>query len=183
MHFSNFNQWTSHAYMYLNSTAIQLLEQLAKVTGDLGKHEFTTPLSLLSGASIGQHVRHTIEFFLCLLETPPSGTLNYDLRKHDELIEQNQQLSLSILYNLIGQLEKCQNDYPLTLEASYDLKADCLATMGSSFNRELAYNIEHAIHHMALMKVGILHAFPEISLPTDFGFASSTLRYQLSQSR
>ncbi len=52
--------------------------------------------------------------------------------------------------------------------------------MPSSFHREVAYNIEHAIHHMALLKVAVNQTLHYIQLPENFGVASSTVRYQES---
>ena len=52
--------------------------------------------------------------------------------------------------------------------------------MKSSFYRELSYNIEHAIHHMALLKVAVKQTLTYISLPENFGVASSTIRYRAS---
>jgi hypothetical protein len=43
--------------------------------------------------------------------------------------------------------------------------------------RELAYNIEHTIHHMAIIKQSIIEHFTYIDLPEYFGVASSTVRY------
>jgi len=47
--------------------------------------------------------------------------------------------------------------------------------------RELAYNIEHAIHHMAIIKIGINEVSPYILLPSAFGVASSTIRHLKKQ--
>jgi len=50
--------------------------------------------------------------------------------------------------------------------------------MNSSYFRELQYNIEHAIHHMAIIKIAIGACFTEVELPANFGVAYSTVRYQ-----
>jgi hypothetical protein len=42
----------------------------------------------------------------------------------------------------------------------------------------LVYNIEHAVHHMAIMKIGIREVADYINLPDNFGIAVSTLRYR-----
>ncbi len=48
----------------------------------------------------------------------------------------------------------------------------------SSVARELLYNIEHAVHHMALIQVAVTNAFPSIELPPHFGVAYSTVQHQ-----
>ena len=69
-------------------------------------------------------------------------------------------------------------DFPISFEANYTLEEGAIQKMDSSFYRELAYNIEHAIHHMALLKVAVNQTLTYIELPQNFGVASSTIRYQ-----
>ena len=47
----------------------------------------------------------------------------------------------------------------------------------SNYHRELAYNIEHAIHHMALIKLAIRKQCKYIVLPEHFRIVSSTVRH------
>jgi hypothetical protein len=42
---------------------------------------------------------------------------------------------------------------------------------------EIAYNLEHTIHHMALIRVG-LHELGDITLDDSYGVAPSTLKYR-----
>ncbi|MBK7681685.1 MAG: hypothetical protein IPJ26_04015 [Bacteroidetes bacterium] len=51
-------------------------------------------------------------------------------------------------------------------------------TVNSTYKRELAYNIEHAIHHMAIIKIAIENAYSDIVLDKAFGVAPSTIRFQ-----
>ena len=66
----------------------------------------------------------------------------------------------------------------LKLEAGYDLDKEEFVTIETNFLRELVYNIEHVVHHMAIIKIGIREAAPKVKLPHDFGIAASTIRYQ-----
>jgi hypothetical protein len=43
------------------------------------------------------------------------------------------------------------------------------------------YNVEHAIHHMALIKVGLKEVCPAVKIPADFGVAVSTVKYLNTQ--
>lgn len=164
--------------MSLHQSANNLLDQLCNVIVQLSDDQFTKPLPILSGSSIGQHVRHSLEFFICLIDAKSSGKINYDNRKHDQFIEQEVALARSIIGSIKEFLNKEAIDVPLQMEACYELNATDIVTVNSSFNRELAYNIEHTIHHMALIKIGIKEAFSQVVLPEYFGVASSTVRYQ-----
>ena len=68
----------------------------------------------------------------------------------------------------------------LVLEVSYAETEEASVRINSSVERELAYNIEHAIHHMAIIKIAVNTVFPRVQLPQNFGVAYSTVRYQKS---
>ncbi|CAN0330125.1 unnamed protein product [Chrysoparadoxa australica] len=73
--------------MSINQSAYQILEDLNAVVVQLTEEDFKKPLKVLSQASIGQHVRHTLEFFICLMDAKIDGVLNYDNTKNDKHIE------------------------------------------------------------------------------------------------
>lgn len=157
------------------------MNQLQSVVDQFSAETFSTPVSTLSNSSIGQHVRHTLEFFICLMDSASLQLINYDERKHDPYIENDPMLAHDIIESIKRFLSEIRDDFPLTLEANYEIDIDENSSIKSSFLRELAYNIEHTIHHMALIKVGVNTSFNEIILPEHFGVASSTVRYQKSQ--
>ena len=63
------------------------------------------------------------------------------------------------------------------LEAEDYCESMEIVTIPSNYYRELAYNLEHTIHHMALIRVGITEV-SGIQLSDDFGVASSTVKYR-----
>lgn len=167
--------------MSVNLSAIRLLDQLTAVVGSISDEQFCRKVAVLSDSTIGQHVRHTLEFFLCLMDAKNEGHINYDARKHDKFIEQETQLALSVIKSIVEFLEKETEDFALSMTANYELEEDHNEVIATNFRRELAYNIEHAIHHMALLKIGFRAVCPEVALPAHFGVASSTVRFQQSQ--
>ncbi len=167
--------------MSLNASARELLAQLKQVITQLRPEDFREPIPILSDSTLGQHIRHTLEFFLCLMDAHAEGKINYDHRRHDELIETDQKLAVNVLQSIDDFLEKELTDFPVIHEANYELMTKADVSMQSSFYRELAYNIEHAVHHMALLKVGIKDSFNHVDLPQHFGVASSTVRYRQLQ--
>ncbi len=165
----------------LQSSAKELLFQLDKIIDECKSEDFARPLSELSGATFGQHIRHTLEFFICLYDARNEKKVNYDQRKHDQLIETDKKLALSVIQSIIEFLDKNTEDFELAFEANYTEQEGEDQVMKSSFYRELAYNIEHAIHHMALIKVAVNQSLNYISLPPHFGVASSTVRYRAGE--
>lgn len=164
----------------LHTSAKELLTQLSSIIDSCKEEDFSSPLPELSGSTFGQHVRHTLEFFICLFDAKNDGSVNYDNRKHDKLIETDKKLAQSVILSIVTFLEENQEDFAVSFEANYSLKDGEINAMQSSFFRELSYNIEHAIHHMALLKVAVNQTLNYIQLPENFGVASSTVRYQES---
>ena len=162
----------------LQEAARGLLNQLSSVLEQLKDEDFPRPVALLSDSSVGQHVRHTIEFFLCLMDGVGKGEINYDNRKHDEFIQEDRKLALSVIASVDSFLSNTLEDHPMNLVADYDPEGSTNTEIPSSFYRELAYNIEHAIHHMALIKIGLRELGNYVELPPHFGVASSTVRFQ-----
>ncbi len=164
--------------MNLNKACSNILTQLTDLTNQISEHDFAKPIDSLGHSTIGQHLRHTLEFFVCLEQGFEQGLINYDKRAHDKLIESDKFIALASLNRIHDFILSQPADKSLKLEAGYDLDKEEFVTIETNFLRELVYNIEHAVHHMAIMKIGIREIAPDIKLPHDFGIAASTIRYQ-----
>ena len=163
--------------MHLHNACKNILAQLTDLLAQLKDDDFRKPCPTLNNATIGQHLRHTLEFFLCLEKGIQTGVVNYDTRDHDQAIETEKIIAREVLLRIGNSLCARTDDTPLTLKVSYHLNAELATTIPSSFHRELVYNIEHAVHHMAIMKIGIREITPYVVLPNDFGIAASTIRH------
>jgi uncharacterized damage-inducible protein DinB len=164
--------------MNLNQACGNILHQLYLLIDQISEEDFVKPVDTLSNSTIGQHVRHTVEFFLCLEKGFNNGVINYDKRAHDKLIESNKPAAAAAIQRIAAFISSQADNKPLQLEVGYDLSTDQSVSVHSNYWRELVYNIEHAVHHMAIIKIGIREAAPYVQLPFDFGVAASTIRYQ-----
>ena len=137
-------------------------------------------MDIFSKSSIGQHNRHIIEFLQCLLQQWPSGCINYDKRIRDQAIETSPAVAIQAIDDIIIKLRQIDPTHPLKLESNYDYGTSehWIHTTTTTLERELVYNIEHAIHHMAIIKIGLKEIAPEILLPEGFGVAPSTIRHR-----
>lgn len=163
--------------MNLTEACSNILSQLTDLVDQIRESDFVKPAETLSLSTIGQHLRHTLEFFMCLEHGFDNGIINYDKRAHDKLIESDKFLALASI-SRIAEFTQHLTDKPLKLEVGYDLEKETFVTIDTTATRELVYNIEHAVHHMAIMKIGIKEIAPYIRLSADFGIAASTIRYK-----
>ena len=150
---------------------VQLSESLKQLTDA----EYTQPSKILFNATIGQHVRHIIELFLCLEKGYDEGFVNYEKRKRDYRIETDKNVAVGLLKDIYRRLERENRDIVLEAEDYGDVAE--VVDIPSNYYRELAYNLEHTIHHMALIRVGI-NEVSTIALPDEFGVAYSTIKYR-----
>lgn len=164
--------------MQLTQVCRDILDQLTAVVQQLENRDFDRPSATLSHATIGQHLRHTLEFFGCLEQGFASGVVNYDRRERNEEIQTNRQRALVRLEEIKRFLAEQRDNCPLNLEIAYKRESEYSQRIPSNYHRELAYNVEHAVHHMALMKIGIREVAPYVQVPDDFGVAVSTLRHK-----
>ena len=169
--------------MKISLAAIAVLTQLADVTRQLSAKEYNMPIERLGSSTLGQHIRHTLEFFICLYEGCASGRVNYDNRRRDPEIEEDPEAALKAINRIQKFLETSIQDTTLKLEVNYNIQDGDAQVLDTNFDRELAYNIEHAVHHMAILKIGLQELIPDIELPTGFGVAISTLRHRKGQAQ
>lgn len=163
--------------MNLISVCREILDQLSALTDTIGEADFRKPSIALSGSTVGQHLRHTLEFFLCLESGVKSGCINYDKRNHDHTIENNRDIAGATIRRIALFLDELNLDLPLKLEVNYTIDQDDNIELETTSARELVYNIEHAVHHMALIKIGVREVAPYVQLDKHFGIAASTIRF------
>ncbi|NDI99785.1 DinB family protein [Flavobacterium sp. LaA7.5] len=148
------------------------LDELLVLLQSLSDTEYSKPVNALAQATIGQHVRHIIEMYLCLMEKYDCAMINYDNRERNKNIESNILYATEKIVYIKENFEK--EDKELILE--HAISGENIITK-SNYNRELLYNMEHAIHHQALIKVA-LHEFGNIFINENFGVAPSTIQYR-----
>lgn len=154
-----------------------VFDQLEASLNELSPMEYSQPSKILFNASIGQHVRHIIELYICLHNGYESGTVSYEKRKRDMRIETDKDLANELIHMICNNIEK--PDKVMLLHSNCDEHSEESIIMSTNYYRELLYNLEHTVHHMALIRVGI-NDVSEIELPEGFGVATSTIKYRKS---
>ncbi len=162
------------------TNSIEILRQLKAILQKLNSTQFSEPLSVFNGSSIGGHVRHIIEFYDCLLNGLETQLVAYNARKRDLQIEQNLDYAVvcidRIVIKLIQKMESKEHTQ-LYFETDENQK------IVSSFEREEIYLVEHSIHHFAIIRIGIETNYPNVILNKDFGVAFSTIKHREKQNK
>jgi len=152
---------------------LDLLDQLADLLRRLPTAAYRQPLAVLHGHSAGQHTRHVVEFYECLLGgLDDGGVINYDARLRSPCLETDPAVALATLEELAQRLQTLPADRPLYLETAET------APVPTSLARELCYLVEHTVHHLAILKIALNVALPHFFIPETFGVAHSTLRHR-----
>ncbi len=158
----------------LKKKAIEQLLVVKSILSQMDDFEYSLKLEILKNSSIGSHVRHIVEFYECLIMNPSDGLVNYDQRKRNMLLENSVKYAQDFIAEIIDKIEMVESNKRILLAAEY---SDEVLTMETSLYRELSYNIEHTVHHLALVRIAISQHFSKIELPDNFGYADSTVKY------
>ncbi len=161
--------------MVLQQSVKHIFNQLENSLLLLSNEQYCRQITTLSNSSIGHHVRHIIEMFVLLQEGFVTGVVNYDKRNRDHTIETSKDVAIDRLQQIASSINAENKD--LLVEIGFDKNSDQVNSIPSNYFREIAYNLEHTIHHMALIKIGI-REISDQELPFDFGVASSTVRFK-----
>lgn len=152
----------------------ELLEYPLLFLKKISQETYCKNTPLLLNASIGQHTRHFIELYQCLLWRLDKTKVNYDNRARDYLLETNITVAQNTIRTIQVKLFQININESIRLESSLsDSK-----TITSSIERELIYNYEHCLHHLAIIRIGLKVLQPNLLLPEHFGIAPSTLTYK-----
>lgn len=159
----------------MKQKATETLLKLDQLLSKMEDEVYVRPIPSSGDATIGKHTRHILEFFQCLLEQCGSGKVNYDYRKRNPMIETR----IGVARKLISEINIEINKSPgsatmLILETDNPSGGHSMET---TFDRELWYNVEHAIHHMAIIKMVINYEHSHLKPEEDFGVAYSTVQY------
>jgi hypothetical protein len=163
--------------MQLQKAIQNVFVQLSATLELLSDSQYTHASTILSNATIGQHVRHIVEMFTCLENGYEAGIINYEQRKRDIIIETEKSVAVGLLKKIYEGLNR--ENKSLVLKAAYNENSEDIIDFDTNYFREIAYNLEHTIHHMALIKVGIREV-SDMEVPEGFGVASSTIKFRAS---
>lgn len=166
----------NHADAALGKANVQALSKLQETLKTMCDDTYTKAPS--AGFSpIGGHVRHIIEFYQEFFTAEKAGFskgLSYDNRQRNILYETSCTAALEEIKSLIILCENSKLSHePIPLSMTIDPDNAPLCDMITTPTRELFHLLDHAMHHMALIKITAAQLGSECD--ENFGMAKSTL--------
>lgn len=165
--------------MNLTENAKLALEPLQELLLQMRQGDYSRELSVLMGNTVGKHVRHVIEFFQCMEKGYYSGAVDYEARVRNPILEHDLFAAIDAMKEVIEEL-KGKEDRALSMRMVLDGTKE-VVELGTTYYRELAYNIEHTFHHLAIIRIAVEQELKELRVGSTFGYASSTVRYNKGQ--
>lgn len=154
------------------------LRETRALLEQLNTTQFNQKLELLSGSSIGMHVRHITEYYQTVLACQES--ICYDKRARNKQLEQNIQFALATLDRIINQLKRRSPNRTISLIFNTPLNNKTV-TIDSTVYRELYYCFEHSTHHKALIKIALKALNIDNLISNNFGVAPATIKFNISK--
>lgn len=152
---------------------LQLLSNLLQL---LNTQQYNQKIAYLGNASIGGHTRHIIELLKCVLNGYNTATIDYINRERNLLLENDKHFALQQLDLITKEIFQPDKQMHVVTEC------DVVSIVSTSFYREVVYNAEHTVHHLALIKVALREMNLNIT-SDDFGMAASTTKYLSTQNK
>ena len=154
------------------------LFELKSILNQIKDSDYSKILVVLENGTLGRHVRHILEFYECLFLSNSGDTVCYDDRKRNLILEENVRFACDYIDEIVDRIEQVDINKRLLLKSKYG-SAEII--MESSLFREITYNIEHTVHHLAIIRIAISTELKYIDLSSTFGYADSTVQFLKSQ--
>ena len=155
-----------------------IIGQMTELLKRISPEHYSRPLALFNGSSIGQHFRHIFDFYNCLCNGVSDGTIDYTKRDRDPLVETDPAYAALVFFKM----QQICNTLPET--ATIEIIADFSSALDvdrpvvkSTIARELMYAYDHAVHHLAMIKMGLNTACPDVEVDRYVGVAPSTVKH------
>lgn len=161
---------------------IHITEQLKSLSNLLlllNNKQYNQKIEFLGDASIGGHTRHIIELLKCATDGYNTGMVDYLHRLRNLAIETDKVFSMQELSLIEEQIIKPDKQMKLVMETDEESPANYVTT---TYFREIVYNTEHTIHHLALIRVALREMKLEI-VGDNFGMAYSTIKHLASSNK
>ena len=128
---------------------------------------------------VGEHMRHVLEYIAIAIQGNETGVVNYDLRERDHKIQTDLEYAKQTVLELKQKaffITHADLSKPIDHFEAVDPDIEDEEPSPSSLKRELSHVIQHAEHHLYIMRVQCDTL--GIRMPSDLGVAAATLQHE-----
>lgn len=160
--------------MNANNALLTTVHQINQVIAQITPDDYRLALPEFEGGSLGQHFRHILEFFQCLEDGVRSGVVDYAARNRNPIYENNPDIAAAAFEAFSHALPTFNLAQNMQVRAEFG--SDDRPCYDSTVGRELLFVYDHAIHHLAIIKIGLICHFPQVQVEKDLGVSPSTIK-------
>lgn len=156
-----------------------IISQIMALLREIDREAYARPLDLYNGSTLGQHFRHICDFYYCLLRGLPNRLIDYADRERRPEVELDPGHALMAFQHILYALDTMEEHQPLQVRGDFSTAPEHQRPLlASTVGRELMFAHDHAVHHLAIIRMGLQSVFPEVALEENLGVAPSTVKYQ-----
>lgn len=160
--------------MPLRNATLETLEQVLEIIAVVDA-DYTT-MADVSPSPIGRHVRHIVDHLLAFREGAMSGCIDYNVRRRDSAFESDSNFAADTVKGFMAWLRSASlEEREVTVISEISVSHSETVNITSTINRELAYQINHTLHHIAYIRV--LARAIGLDVPEHLGVAPATASY------
>jgi uncharacterized damage-inducible protein DinB len=165
----------------MNKACKNNLLSTCDVLNKLTNKDYIQPIKALSGATIGQHVSHIIEYYQCYIDGMRENCIDYDSREYCSKLETDRLYSIKKINTLCLEMKaKVTTQKGIIVRYNTSKEKHHSSELVSNSLRELLFCLEHSIHHQAMIKIALSEVNKLNIIKDDFGLSLSTVRYKMS---
>ena len=154
----------------------KIIEQIINLVEQIPSEDYNRSLAVYENATLGKHFRHIYEFFDCILEQCDCGELDYSQRKREASIENSASVAKEHFISLLDRMN-CLDENQ-SLQVYTDFSDDGVRhAVSTSVGREIMYAYDHAVHHLAIVRIGVQSLSADITMDSTLGIAASTIKH------
>lgn len=159
--------------------AIDMARQITLLLDSVDRGDYDKPLEIFNGATLGQHFRHILEFYQCLLQGIDQEIVDYAKRQRDPRIEKDPISARHAFQDVLLAVNQLEEHKILAVKADFSSETTIeRPIVQSSVGRELMFAYDHAVHHLAIIKIGLQVCAPQLQIDPNLGVAPSTVKYR-----
>jgi len=155
-----------------------MIDQIIHLLDQIPVNDFNRSLDVYEDATLGKHFRHVYEFFDCLVDQCNCGELDYGKRKREQSIENSPLVARDHFVTLLDRITQLQEEQKIKVYTDFTDEDGSRHAVDTTVGREIMYAYDHAVHHLAIVRIGLASLSPTIEFDTTLGVAASTVQHQ-----